>query len=90
MDVAPEGVKFEAEDDVGSTADSNEPAVDGNPWRAVSADGSRVFFTGGEEEAQHLLGQLYVRENPMSPVEGCAGAWGRVYGGGVGIAEECA
>ncbi len=72
VDVAPEGTKFEAEDDVGSTAECNEPYVHGDPWRAVSADGSRVFFTGGEGEPTAIFGQLYVRENPMSPVEGCA------------------
>ena len=57
---------------LGSTAESNEPAVYGNPWRAVSADGSRVFFTAGEGEPTALVGQVYVRENPTSPVEGCA------------------
>ena len=72
VDVAPEGAKFQAEDDVGSAAETNEPYVYGNPWRAVSADGSRVFFTSGEGEPTALFGQVYVRENPTSPVEGCA------------------
>ena len=49
VDVAPEGSKFVAEDDVGSTANADEPAVEGDPWRAVSASGSQVFFTAGEE-----------------------------------------
>ena len=88
VDVAPEGVKFEAEDDVGSTANRNEPAVEGAPWRAVSADGSRVFFTGAEGEGTKIFGQLYVRENPMRSVEGCGIPGGRMYSGGVGIAEE--
>ncbi len=54
VDVAPEGAKFPEDDDVGSTANFKEPYVFGDPWRAVSADGSRVFFTAGEEEPRIL------------------------------------
>jgi hypothetical protein len=36
----------------------------GGLWRAVSDDGSRVFFNAG--------GVLYVRENPTSPTEDCS------------------
>ena len=76
VDVPPEkGGKFEAEDDVGSTANFNEPAINGDPWRAVSGDGSRVFFTGAagatSKGATNIFGQLYVRENPTSIVDGC-------------------
>ena len=71
VDVAPEGAKFQGRANVGSAAETNEPYGYGNPWRAVSADGSRVFFTGGRRTGVEL-GQVYVRENPTSPVEGCA------------------
>ncbi len=70
VDVASEkGGKFEAEDNAGSSANFDEPAISGDPWRAVSADGSRVFFTAGQE--REIFGQLYVRENPTSLVDGC-------------------
>ncbi len=73
VDVAPKGTKFQAEDDVGSAAETNEPYAYGNPWRAVSAGGLRVFFTGAEGgEPTAIFGQVYVRENPTSSVEGCA------------------
>ncbi len=77
VDVAPKGAKFQEDDDVGSTAETNEPYKFGNPWRAVSADGSRVFFTAGDEKEifgstdLEIFGQVYVRENPTSSVEGC-------------------
>jgi WD40-like Beta Propeller Repeat len=72
VDVAPEGVTFEAEDDVGAPATSYFSRR-GDRWHAVSADGSRVFFTAGEPSggngngAESKAGQLYVRENPMAP-----------------------
>ena len=66
VDVAPEGVTLEAEDSVGWSG-SIGPAG-GDVWHAVSADGSRVFFTGGEGEGgSSPLGQLYVRENVGQP-----------------------
>ncbi len=71
VDVPPEGIKFEGEDSVGAPGAGSELASQGNPWRAVSADGSRVFFTAGEKqypsEIQPGVGQLYVRENPGAP-----------------------
>jgi hypothetical protein len=69
VDVAPEGVTLEAEDSVGVSGGSGP--LGGDVWHAVSADGSRVFFTGGEGEGgSSAVGQLYVRENvgqPQSP-----------------------
>ena len=71
VDVPPAGIKFEGEDNVGAPGEGEEVATFGNSWRAVSADGSRVFFTAGEKqqtgEKEFLSGQLYVRENPEEP-----------------------
>ncbi len=72
VDVPPEGGTLEGEDVVGAPGFFiDPPAEDGNPWRAVSADGSRVFFTGGEKQnpgqIEPALGQLYLRENPEQP-----------------------
>jgi hypothetical protein len=71
VDVPPEGGTLEGEDSVGAPGKVLPPALDGNPWRAVSADGSRVFFTGGEKQnpgqQDPALGQLYLRENPEQP-----------------------
>ena len=73
VDVAPSGGRLEGEDDVGATADFNEPAYFGNPWHAVSAEGSQVIFTGGElVEGTNIEGQVYARENPGSVVEDCS------------------
>ena len=68
VDVAPEGQTLEGSDVVGASAFDAEVRNFGDPWHAVSADGSRVFFTG--EEHQSEMGQLYVRENPMRPPVG--------------------
>ncbi len=76
VDVPPEGGELGGEDDVGAAAAFGYPESSGNPWRAVSADGSRVVFTGGENNSvfpgSPIAGQVYVRENPMSGVEGCS------------------
>ena len=79
VDLPPEGVKFKGTDSIGAPGVFEEPK-NGDTWHAVSANGSRVFFTGGEEnvkygpEAQGQEGQLYVRENPTgSSEEECAG-----------------
>jgi hypothetical protein len=74
VDVPPPGRKLEGEDNVGSAAAFAYPARFGDPWRAVSDDGSRVVFTGGENlkiPQGAFEGQVYVRENPMS-AEGCS------------------
>lgn len=69
VDVPPAGEAFDGAN-VGSTADFFVPATHGDPWHAVSADGSRVVFTGAEP-GQEVYGQVYVRENPTSPAEDC-------------------
>jgi len=62
IDVTPAGTSFEYADNVGSPG---KGVVDQDAWHAVSANGLRVFFTGGEQGTeQNRLGQLYVRENP--------------------------
>jgi hypothetical protein len=65
IDIAPEGMTLEAEGGIGASGGSGGP-YGGDVWRAVSADGSRVFFTGGEvtgpEHGREDLGQVYVRE----------------------------
>jgi WD40-like Beta Propeller Repeat len=73
VDVTPTGGQFAGPSNVGASA-SRRPSNMGNPWRAVSSDGLRVVFTGGEAlpGAQPEWGQVYVRENPMSAVEDCA------------------
>ncbi len=79
VDVPPEGGKLEGEDNVGAAAASSWPENSGDPWRAVSGDGSRVVFTGGEKDigfSSPLAGQVYVRENPLSGVDGCSVAGG--------------
>jgi hypothetical protein len=67
VNVPPEGKSFEGSGgaNVGATTGEGAPARE-DLWHAVSANGSRVFFTA-EEEGIFPLGQLYVRENPMSP-----------------------
>ena len=74
VDVPPKGGKLEGADDVGAFASLEYPEEAGNPWRAVSGDGSRVVFTGEENSVAYgpIAGQVYVRENPMSGVEECA------------------
>jgi hypothetical protein len=74
VDVTPQGGQFAGPSNVGA-ASIGAPSHFGNPWRAVSSDGSRVVFTGGESLpgiTDREWGQVYVRENPMSPVEDCA------------------
>jgi hypothetical protein len=65
VDIAPEGMTLEAEGGIGAPG-GQEGTSGGDVWRAVSADGSRVFFTGGEatgpEHGRELVGQVYVRE----------------------------
>jgi hypothetical protein len=80
VDVPPEGgSKLEGDDNVGAAASFSWPESTGNPWRAVSGDGSRVVFTGGEKDAgfsEPLAGQVYMRENPLSGVDSCSVAGG--------------
>lgn len=70
IDVSPVGKSFEAEDEIGAPGHPGGPES-GDVWHAVSADGSRVFFTAGsftEEESREAghdraaVGQIYVRE----------------------------
>jgi hypothetical protein len=65
VDIPPEGKTFGAEDTVGAPGVFHSP-TDGDVWHAVSADGSRVFFTGGEDTSPvggvEDQGQVYVRE----------------------------
>ena len=76
VDVPPEGVSFEGEDQAGAPVQYGSISSIANTlkdvWHAVSANGSRVFFTAGESASQPgntepRLGQLFVRENPMAP-----------------------
>ncbi len=64
VDVAPEGMTLKDDNSIGAPYDVNEETpYYGNMWHAVSADGSRVVFTGGEgSERSDQLGQVYVRE----------------------------
>jgi hypothetical protein len=71
VDVPPTGVKLEGATDVGSTANKDVPALFGDSWRAVSADGSRVIFSAQGKEEGIPEARVFVRENPMNPVEGC-------------------
>jgi hypothetical protein len=70
VDVPPEGESFAGigGGSVGAPGNANNP-VNQDVWHAVSANGSRVFFTGAETSttAETPLGQLYVRENPEQP-----------------------
>ncbi len=69
VDVPPEGVTFAGDDTVGAPTELQKPEG-GDQWHAVSENGLRVFFTGGENTEPHelgRLGQLYVRENPEQP-----------------------
>jgi hypothetical protein len=65
IDVPPDGKTLEAEDHVGSAGRSIF-ANSGDLSHAVSSDGLRVFFTGGEDTgprgAEESEGQVYVRE----------------------------
>jgi hypothetical protein len=78
VDVSPEGTPFAREGERrGEGANAwvgadgvKAPAQTGDTWNAVSADGSRVFFTESNE-GEEGRGQLFVRENaerPQSPV----------------------
>lgn len=72
VDVPPEGGTLDGDDSVGAPGYFISPPADsGDPWHAVSADGSRVFFTGGEKQyptqPAPTLGQLFLRENPERP-----------------------
>jgi hypothetical protein len=73
LDISPAGTQFEHFDTVGAPGHSGNPR-EGDPWHAVSADGQRVFFTAGEGKGNEgtSVGQLYVREDPMGPVEDCS------------------
>jgi DNA-binding beta-propeller fold protein YncE len=63
VDLPPEGMTLGAEDHVGMPGNNYDAS---DKWHAVSSDGSRVFFTGGDSAyssgRQSILGQLYVRE----------------------------
>jgi hypothetical protein len=67
VDVPPTGTTFAGEDEVGAPFNVEEVDDAASSWHAVSASGSRVFFTGAEGREEHDLGQLYVRENPEQP-----------------------
>jgi hypothetical protein len=73
VDVSPKGgQKFEAANGVGAFGSFWGPSFS-DEWHAVSEDGSRVFFTAGEGKGGgESQGQVYVRENPMSPTEDCS------------------
>jgi hypothetical protein len=71
VDVAPEGKIFEEEDAAGAGGAPFGSPQNGDVWRAVSADGSRVIFTAGEgytpaqrASGQATLGQIYERDVP--------------------------
>jgi hypothetical protein len=75
VDVPPAGQTFGGFDEVGAPGTHVE-LIAGDPWHAVSANGSRVFFTA-EEAVEgtlrgHPTGQVYVRENPTSATESCS------------------
>jgi len=79
VDVPPEEGKLEGDDNAGAAASNSFPENAGDAWRAVSGNGSRVVFTGGEKDAgfsEPLAGQVYVRENPLSGVDSCSVAGG--------------
>jgi hypothetical protein len=80
VNVPPEGKSFGEYGGANGGASTGAPGLFGEPrygdvWRAVSANGSRVFFTAfedrGPQEASEF-GQVYLRENPSSAVEDCA------------------
>ena len=71
----PRAANWKAKTMLGPPRPATYPEKYGNPWRAVSGDGSRVVFTGGENDSvftEPIAGQVYVRENPMSGVEECS------------------
>ncbi len=70
VDVPPAGIGFEGEDQVGAPASINDAALYGNTWHAVSEDGSRVFFTAQESSREEIVGQLFVRVNPLAAPQG--------------------
>ena len=64
LSISPMGAAFKGESFIGGGG--GEIEVDaGKAWHAISADGSRVFFGGAEEEYGTPL--LYLRENPERP-----------------------
>jgi hypothetical protein len=74
IDISPTGTQFEHLDNVGAPGHASKLNT-GDAWRAVSANGLRVFFTAGTEgegENRNQVGQLYVRENSTSPTEDCS------------------
>jgi len=75
VDVPPERVKFGGEDSIGAPSNGDGSTEEGaDTWHAVSATGSRIFFTGGEVGPYKNKGQLYVREDPTgSSEEECSG-----------------
>jgi hypothetical protein len=73
VDQPPEGVAFTGVDSIGAPNHQEDIGLyPGDAWHAVSADGSRVFFTGGEpgryfskqhgDREEEGAGQLYLRE----------------------------
>jgi hypothetical protein len=65
VDIPPDGITLGTEDNVGAPGDGGVESQD--VWHAVSADGSRVIFTGGEAlesgaGTANPLGQVYLRE----------------------------
>jgi hypothetical protein len=72
VDVPPPGMEFRAQDTLGAgyATQLGGPETTGgiDAWHAVSADGTRAFFTAGEgEERKEAAGQVFVRENPEQP-----------------------
>ena len=75
VNVPPEGKSFEHHaygpaggGSVGAPIEKGEAVKGADVWHAVSANGSRVFFTAAEEsDSAVALGQLYLRENPTRP-----------------------
>jgi WD40-like Beta Propeller Repeat len=79
VNVPPEGKSFGEYGGADGGASTGAPGLlgesrNGDAWRAVSANGSRVFFTAFEDrghQEQAEFGQVYLRENPSSAVEDC-------------------
>ena len=68
IDIPPEGVTFPSSAYAGAPGGAGEA----DKLHAMSEDGQRVFFTATDTTQNYGAGQLYMRENPASPVESCA------------------
>jgi hypothetical protein len=70
--VTPEGAPMESAEAGGAAEPGRDflPSRDNDSWRSVSADGSRVFFTGPDTDGYETPDrQLYVREDGVSTIE---------------------